>query len=135
MSTENLTETKAVEPTTETQPTTETEQANTNLLNTVPNSTTETVATEEVNKTDETERPTWLPEKFKNAEDMAKAYGELENKLGQSQDNNNNSSTLYKSRPRSHFELDRIRFFSSLPPLNPRVGKNKKRESRAALSS
>ena len=50
--------------------------------------------------------------------------------------NNNNSSTLYKSRPRSHFELDRIRFFSSLPPLiNPRVGKNKKRESRAALSS
>ena len=47
---------------------------------------------------------------------------------------------LYKSRPRSHFELDRIRFFSSLPPLiNPRVGKNKKkkkkRESRAALSS
>ena len=25
-------------------------------------------------------RPEWLPEKFKNAEDMAKAYGELENK-------------------------------------------------------
>ena len=29
-------------------------------------------------------RPEWLPEKFKNAEDMAKAYGELESKLGQS---------------------------------------------------
>jgi len=24
------------------------------------------------------ERPEWLPEKFKNAEDLAKAYGELE---------------------------------------------------------
>lgn len=27
-------------------------------------------------------RPAWLPEKFKSAEDMAKAYGELEGKLG-----------------------------------------------------
>ena len=30
-----------------------------------------------------TERPAWLPEKFKTAEDMAKAYGELEGKLSQ----------------------------------------------------
>ena len=29
------------------------------------------------------ERPEWLPEKFKSAEDMAKAYSELEKKLGQ----------------------------------------------------
>jgi hypothetical protein len=29
------------------------------------------------------ERPEWLPEKFENAEDLAKAYGELETKLGQ----------------------------------------------------
>ena len=28
------------------------------------------------------ERPAWLPEKFKSAEDLAKAYGELEKKLG-----------------------------------------------------
>jgi hypothetical protein len=28
------------------------------------------------------ERPEWLPEKFDNVEDMAKAYGELEKKLG-----------------------------------------------------
>jgi len=28
-----------------------------------------------------TERPNWLPEKFKSAEDLAKAYGELEKKL------------------------------------------------------
>ena len=30
----------------------------------------------------DTERPEWLPEKFDNAEDMAKAYGELEKKMG-----------------------------------------------------
>ena len=30
----------------------------------------------------DTERPEWLPEKFDDAEDMAKAYGELEKKLG-----------------------------------------------------
>ena len=29
------------------------------------------------------ERPDWLPEKFKSAEDMAKAYSQLESKLGQ----------------------------------------------------
>ena len=29
------------------------------------------------------DRPEWLPEKFKTAEDMAKAYSELESKLGQ----------------------------------------------------
>jgi hypothetical protein len=28
------------------------------------------------------DRPEWLPEKFKSAEDLAKAYGELEKKLG-----------------------------------------------------
>jgi hypothetical protein len=28
------------------------------------------------------DRPAWLPEKFKTAEDMAKSYGELEKKLG-----------------------------------------------------
>lgn len=40
----------------------------------------EETTNEEVQDTD---RPEWLPEKFKNAEDMAKAYGELESKLGQ----------------------------------------------------
>jgi hypothetical protein len=29
------------------------------------------------------ERPAWLPEKFKSAEDMAKSYAEMEKKLGQ----------------------------------------------------
>ena len=31
-------------------------------------------------------RPEWLPEKFKSPEDMAKAYGELEGKLGKSEE-------------------------------------------------
>jgi hypothetical protein len=29
------------------------------------------------------ERPEWLPEKFKSAEDMAQAYAELEKRMGQ----------------------------------------------------
>ena len=32
---------------------------------------------------DQSDRPEWLPEKFKSAEDMAQAYSELEKKLGQ----------------------------------------------------
>lgn len=32
-----------------------------------------------------TDRPQWLPEKFKSPEDLAKAYGELESKLGKPQ--------------------------------------------------
>lgn len=31
---------------------------------------------------EKSDRPAWLPEKFKSPEDMAKAYGELEGKLG-----------------------------------------------------
>jgi len=31
----------------------------------------------------QTERPEWLPEKFQSAQDLAKAYGELESKLGE----------------------------------------------------
>jgi hypothetical protein len=42
---------------------------------------------EEAGKLTETEqRPEWLPEKFKSVEDMAKAYNELESKLGQKQE-------------------------------------------------
>ncbi len=50
----------------------------------------EKASTEAVEQQPETElpqeqedRPQWLPEKFKSAEDMAKAYSELEKKLGQ----------------------------------------------------
>ena len=38
-------------------------------------------ATEETNET-QSERAEWLPEKFETAEDLAKAYNELESKLG-----------------------------------------------------
>lgn len=39
--------------------------------------------TVEASEEQQTERPEWLPEKFKSAEDMANAYSELEKKLGQ----------------------------------------------------
>jgi len=39
--------------------------------------------TEEELPQDQSDRPEWLPEKFKSAEDMAQAYSELEKKLGQ----------------------------------------------------
>lgn len=38
------------------------------------------------NSTDSEERPNWLPEKFKSPEEMAKAYAELESKLGKPAD-------------------------------------------------
>ena len=47
----------------------------------------ETAETPEVQQQEEQQqdRPEWLPEKFKSAEDMANAYSELEKKLGQPQ--------------------------------------------------
>ena len=40
-------------------------------------------STEEQTEEPSQDRPEWLPEKFKSAEDMAQAYSELEKKLGQ----------------------------------------------------
>jgi len=40
------------------------------------------------------DRPGWLPEKFKNAEDMAKAYSELEKKLGNPKQDQSQEQTL-----------------------------------------
>jgi hypothetical protein len=37
---------------------------------------------EQLEKANDPQRPDWLPEKFKSAEDMAQAYSELEKKLG-----------------------------------------------------
>ena len=42
----------------------------------------------------DTERPAWLPEKFASPEDMAKAYGELETKLGQGEQQTEQKSEL-----------------------------------------
>jgi len=41
----------------------------------------------------DSDRPEWLPEKFKTAEDMAKAYGALESKLGAGTDDNEEQAT------------------------------------------
>ena len=38
------------------------------------------------------DRPEWLPEKFNSAEDLAKAYSELESKLGQPKETTQNES-------------------------------------------
>ena len=74
MSNENLTETKPVEQATTTETTIT--PATENLLST-QNENAETATTEAA----ETDRPTWLPEKFKSAEDLAKSYTELEKTL------------------------------------------------------
>ena len=41
-----------------------------------------TEATEAVETVETSDRPEWLPEKYKTGEDLAKAYKELESKLG-----------------------------------------------------
>ena len=43
-------------------------------------------------------RPEWLPEKFKSPEDMAKAYGELEGKLGQSENTKESEPTKEETK-------------------------------------
>lgn len=53
------------------------------------------------------ERPEWLPEKFKSAEDLANAYSSLEGKLGQKEEDYRNSfmeeieKEAYANRPAS----------------------------------
>jgi hypothetical protein len=42
-----------------------------------------TVSEEQAGEEQQVERPEWLPEKFKSPEDMARAYSELEKKMGQ----------------------------------------------------
>tara|TARA_Y100001963_G_scaffold80855_3_gene112254 strand:- start:4447 stop:5229 length:783 start_codon:yes stop_codon:yes gene_type:complete len=45
----------------------------------------------------EQERPEWLPEKFKTAEDMAKAYSELEKKMGNKEEGDTPESEVEPS--------------------------------------
>ena len=77
MSNENQTETKSVEQAPATEQTTA--QATENLLTTKTKNAETTTPTEAA----ETERPAWLPEKFKTAEDLAKSYTELEKTLAE----------------------------------------------------
>ena len=78
MSNENQTETKSVEQAPATEQTTA--QATENLLTTKTENAEPTAPPTEAA---ETERPAWLPEKFKTAEDLAKSYTELEKTLAE----------------------------------------------------
>ncbi len=78
MSNENQTETKSVEQAPATEQTTT--QATENLLTTKTENAEPTAPPTEAA---ETERPAWLPEKFKTAEDLAKSYTELEKTLAE----------------------------------------------------
>lgn len=51
----------------------------------VLNNTASTASTTESTTTEASERPSWLPEKFNSAEDMASAYSELEKKMSSGQ--------------------------------------------------
>ena len=63
--------------------------------------------TEAVQTETAVERPEWLPEKFKSAEDLANAYSSLEGKLGQKEEDYRNSfmeeieKEAYANRPAS----------------------------------
>ena len=78
MSNENQTDTKSVEQAPATEQTTT--QATENLLTTKTENAEPTAPPTEAA---ETERPAWLPEKFKTAEDLAKSYTELEKTLAE----------------------------------------------------
>jgi hypothetical protein len=52
----------------------------------------ESVPEEQAQETQE-DRPEWLPEKFKNAEDMANAYSELEKKMGSNEEQQEEGET------------------------------------------
>lgn len=51
------------------------------LIDTQPEAPVETVPSKEAVAATENQRPEWLPEKFKTAEDLAKSYTELEKKI------------------------------------------------------
>ena len=63
------------------------QQIETNNTPTTPTTTTsESAPTEEQSVESMGERPAWLPEKFKSAEDMANSYSQLEGKLSQKEE-------------------------------------------------
>ncbi len=51
------------------------------------------------------DRPDWLPEKFKSVEDMAKAYSELESKLGNKQEQQQETDELDEQVKQSSSEV------------------------------
>ena len=53
----------------------------------------------EAAQTVESDRPDWLPEKFQSPEDMAKAYNELQSKLGEGSKEKDSSKQESKAKP------------------------------------
>jgi len=89
----------------QTQPTVS-EQVESNNTPTTPTTpTSESAPTEEQSVESMGERPAWLPEKFKTAEDMANSYSQLEGKLSQKEDDIKSQvmkdleAEAYKDRP------------------------------------
>tara|TARA_R100001591_G_C4342166_1_gene180945 strand:- start:883 stop:1635 length:753 start_codon:yes stop_codon:yes gene_type:complete len=54
---------------------------------------------------DAVDRPEWLPEKFESAEAMAKAYGELESRMGGSSSNDDDSEYEYEYEDSEEYEV------------------------------
>jgi hypothetical protein len=52
-----------------------------------------TISEEQAGEEQQVDRPDWLPEKFKSPEDMARAYSELEKKMGQGTDEEQSAET------------------------------------------
>lgn len=73
-------------------------------------------ATEEVAEQSAEERPEWLPEKFESAADMAKAYSELESRMGSSDQSEQNEQGDLEAdvdaSDREALTMDDIRPFS-----------------------
>ena len=57
---------------------------------------------------DNPERPDWLPEKFKSAEDLAKSYGELESKLGELSERAKYAETLEENYQALAAQVDQL---------------------------
>ncbi len=55
---------------------------------------------------EQTDRPEWLPEKFKSAEDMANAYSELEKKMGAGANNEQEQEEVQQEEEQSTDEQD-----------------------------
>lgn len=56
------------------------------------------------------DRPDWLPEKFKSAQDMAKAYAELEAKLGQPKADNKPTDTANQKQAEEQLQAKGLDF-------------------------
>ena len=71
---------------------------------------------------EENDRPQWLPEKFKSAEDMAQAYSELEKKLGQAPKEDQAEAEQVEEKAENKEESQQLEFwknkYDKLKPMN-----------------